>query len=154
MSRILDERVANLQFDDLTAEGNPTEEGQVRLTGGDLVGFIGGAVKSLTLGGGGGITEPQHQDLDTLVHRLSENAYSVATYGGPFGRLSNVTDYTDITQTTKVREHQLTYTGPLVTQTTTIQYDAGGLEVERLTKTYVYIPGTARVQTIIAVRTP
>lgn len=44
-----DERLEDLFFEDQTPLGNPTEEGQTRYVGGDLVAFLGGTVKSLTL---------------------------------------------------------------------------------------------------------
>ena len=52
--------------------GNPNEEGQVRHTGGDLVVYIGGSVKSLTAGAGGGISEAQHKALRQLIHFIDD----------------------------------------------------------------------------------
>ncbi len=47
-----DERVNDLCFEDQTSEGNPSEEGVVRLVSNDLVAYVDGQVKSLTQGGG------------------------------------------------------------------------------------------------------
>lgn len=150
---VRDETVADLLFLDQTAEGNPSEEGIVRLVSGDLVGFVGGSVKSLTQGGSG-ITPTEHQDLDQLVHSIEEDSYEDYTYG-LFGRLDNVTIWTDSGQTVKIRETQFTYTGLRVTQVVTIQYDAAGLEVERVTETINYaFPFGNRVANIDRVRTP
>lgn len=49
-----DERLRDLFFEDLTASGNPSEEGQVRLVSDDLIAYLGGTTKSLTAGAGGG----------------------------------------------------------------------------------------------------
>lgn len=43
-----DERVRNLYWDDETAAGNPTEEGECRRVGDDVVAYLGGEVKSFT----------------------------------------------------------------------------------------------------------
>jgi len=58
----------------------PSEEGQIRQANGDILAFIGGSVKSLTAGAGGGITEPQHEALDTIVHEIDETSYDEVTY--------------------------------------------------------------------------
>lgn len=103
--------------------------------------------------GGAGLTPTQHEDLDTLVHRLSENFYTAVTRDG-IGRAVNITTYTDVTETLKIREHQVTFAGPFTrrpAQTIDIQYDGAGVEVQRLTKTYTYVG--IRLDTITAVET-
>ncbi|NJO18687.1 MAG: hypothetical protein HC877_24065 [Thioploca sp.] len=62
------------------------------------------------------LTEQEHEFLDTIAHDIVEDSYTVASYLGPAGRLSNVTTYTDITLTTKIREQEYTYIGPRVNQ--------------------------------------
>jgi hypothetical protein len=47
-----DERVDDIYFEDLTSEGDPDVEGQVRRVSNDLVAYIDGSVKSLTQGSG------------------------------------------------------------------------------------------------------
>jgi hypothetical protein len=43
-----DERIEDLFYVDLTADGNPTEEGQSRFVSGDVLAYLGGSVCSLT----------------------------------------------------------------------------------------------------------
>jgi hypothetical protein len=95
-----------------------------------------------------------HEDIDSLVHCLAEDAYTEPTYGGPGGRINNITTWTDVTKTTKIRECQITYSGALVSQQVQIQYNAAGVEVQRITETIAYIPGTSRVLSVTAVETP
>lgn len=105
-------------------------------------------------GSGGGITESQHRALDQLVHDIAEDAYTEYTYG-LFGRLDNETTWTDSGKTTKIRETQFTYTGTRVTEIVTIQYDAAGLEVERVTDTITYaFPFGNRIDSIDSVKLP
>lgn len=103
--------------------------------------------------GSGGITEPQHQNLDTLVHNLAENSYSEVLYDAQL----KVTDHiiwTSSAKTTKIRECNLTYDpNGLVTQVVSIQYDVSGIEVHRVTKTISYVSGTSRVSSISSVFT-
>lgn len=87
---------------------------------------------------GGGITEAEHRDLDQLVHDIAETSFTEYTYIS-FRRISNITTWTDQSKTTKIRESQITYTGPnRVGKIITIQYDASGVEAERLTETFTY----------------
>jgi len=109
-------------------------------------------VKTLTdlVSGTGGLTPTTHAVLDQLVHDLSEDYYEEYTRTG--NKVTNITVWTDATKTTKVREEQYTYTGNKVTQEVRIQYDASGVEVERLTLTYTYTGSL--VTSATAVRTP
>lgn len=146
------ERTNDLFIDD-DGLGNPTEEGQVRHTGGDLVVYISGSVKSLTTGSG--LNPASHRALDQLVHDVAEDSFTEYTYGGPFGRLSNETIWTDAGKTTKIRETQFTYTGIRVTQVVTIQYDGSGVEVERTTDTITYaFPVGNKVASVTTVKLP
>lgn len=86
---------------------------------------------------GGGISENEHRDLDQLVHRLSEDSYDEFFYAG-LGRISKIITWTDVTKTTKIRERLMTYNGVKINQVTTIQYDAAGIEVERMVENYTY----------------
>ena len=70
-----DERVEDLFFEDQTAEGNPTEEGQVRRVSGDLVAYVGGQARSLTSGSG------------DVVGPAGATDEAVARYDGATGKL-------------------------------------------------------------------
>lgn len=101
----------------------------------------------------GGITEGQHEALDTLVHNIAESSFEEGTYSGPFNRLSNVTIWTDGTKTTKIREVNFTYTGARVTTVVTIQYDEFGIAQDTLTETITYVgPFTNRIDTVTRVK--
>jgi hypothetical protein len=98
----------------------------------------------------GGMSPDTHRQLDQLVHELDEDYYEEHTYTGT--KLTNVTDWTDATKTTKVREAQLTYTGRRLTGAVEIQYDASGVEVERLTSTVTYVGLSNRIANVSVVR--
>ena len=85
---------------------------------------------------GGGITEGQHEDLDTLVHNLSEDMYEEFTYSG--GQVSSVIHWTDSGKTTKIREQTFTYTGNKVNTETIKQYNSSGVLKYTLTGTYTW----------------
>lgn len=88
---------------------------------------------------GGGITEGQHEVLDTLVHdTLGEAHYLELSYSG-----FQVTDaiwWTDSGKTKKLRETNLTYTGFRVTGAVLKVYDGSGSEItaKRQNWTLVY----------------
>lgn len=99
---------------------------------------------------GGGITEPQHEDLDTLAHCLVEDSFTERVPAtGP--KPTNIITWTDAGKTTKIREVAVTYTGPLPTTVAHIQYDAAGVETYRVTCTNVFSGAMLVSQT--AVRT-
>lgn len=144
-----DERVADLYLTDLTSEGNPTEEGQIRRVSNDLVAYVGGQVKSLTADSGGGISEAAHEIIDSLVHELSETYYLEVTLTS--GRVSDVTAWTDSGKTTKVRETNITRTLGQVSQIVKKQYDGTG--TLKNTLTYSITRSSGRVSSISVVKT-
>lgn len=84
---------------------------------------------------GGGITEGQHQLLDTLVHEIDENSYDVVTRDVN-GRVSNVTTWASPALLLKIREVQTTRNSlGRIQQLVTIQYDGLGAVKETLTET-------------------
>jgi len=85
---------------------------------------------------GGGITEGQHEDLDTLVHNLSEDMYEEFTYSG--GQVSSVIHWTDSGKTTKIREQTFTYTGNKVNTEVIKQYNSSGVLKYTLTGAYTW----------------
>lgn len=127
-----------VQFEDRTADGNPTETGAVRFVSGDWVGYDGASVKSLTTGTG--LSEGGHRALDQLVHEIAESSFQEFEYTGQ--RVDAIRTYTDGAKTTKVREQEFTYTGQNVTTIVTKQYDSGGTLVETLTETLAYTGAT------------
>ena len=99
---------------------------------------------------GGGISEAQHEVLDTLAHGVVEDSYEELIYSG--NRVTQVIVWTSPAKTTKIREELYTYTGSKVTQTVDIQYDAAGVELYRLTEVYTYSGN--KVVDITRTRTP
>jgi len=97
----------------------------------------------------GSFSEPQHENLHTLVHDLAQNFFEEVTY--VCARVSNVTMWTDATKTQKIRETQITYSNALVSQSIEIQYDESGLETARMTYGYSYIK--SRLQSITGSKT-
>lgn len=87
-----------------------------------------------TGGGGGGITAGQHENLDTLVHNLSENAYMEVIRNSQ-GQTTDIIYWTDVTKTTRIRDEAITRgTSGCVDQAVERQYNASGAVVVTLTK--------------------
>lgn len=133
-----------VRFDEVQAD--PPDAGSVRYVNGYLRARDSEGVFGLR--GGGGITEEQHRQLDQLVHNLAEDYYEEYTRTG--NKVTNITVWTDSGKTQKIREEQYTYSGNLVTEVVTIQYDGSGAEFERLTETYTYTAN--KVTSVTAVR--
>ena len=112
----------------------PTAEGEVRFVTG--VGFQFrelGVTKGLT---GAGLTEAQHEALDTLTHAISETCYWELTRDGS-GRVSTETWWTDATKVLKVREAVYARnTQQRVMSETWTQYDGVGAVKVTLTVSY------------------
>lgn len=95
-----------------------------------------GAEVSLGSGSGGGITESQHEALNTETHAIAKTSYDEVTYSS--GKVTNVTTWTTSGKTVKVREDQITWTSGKVSQVITIQYDGAGTEKYRVTEDITY----------------
>lgn len=87
----------------------------------------------LTTPVGVGLSEAQHDSLNDLVHALAESYFLKVTRSA--GKVTNVTCWTDATQTTKIRELQITRSGGKASVVVVIQYDDDGNEVQRMTGT-------------------
>lgn len=87
-------------------------------------------------GSGGGISESDHETLDTLVHEIDETSFDEHTYVR--SKLSNVTTWSSSAKTLKIREEQYTYSASKITQVVTIQYDNVGAVKMTVTETYTY----------------
>jgi len=139
-----DETVRDLFLLDQTSEGNPTVEGQVRLTANDIKAYVDGAVVSLI--SGTGLSEASHEPLDTLVHDLAESGDYTPTYTN--GRITNMV-FKDPT-TKDVRSWDWTYASGRVSTVVEKQYDVTGTLKTTITYTYSYSAG--RVSAINTVR--
>lgn len=84
--------------------------------------------------GGAGITQSEHEALDTLVHDLAENSYVKVTRTS--GQVTNVTVWASAAMLLKIREVAITRSGGQVSQVVVTQYDSGGVAVSNQTITY------------------
>lgn len=87
--------------------------------------------------GGGGISEAEHEKLDTLVHDIDESSYDEVTYGSG-NRVSTYIVWETAAKLKKIREEQYTYSGNNVSQSVTIQYDGTGAVKMTMTEVYTY----------------
>lgn len=102
--------------------------------------------------GGSGITEGQHEGLDTLVHEIDETSFDEVIYTG--NDITNYIVWTSPAKVLKIREELYTYnTSHRVTQLITIQYDASGVEKMRTTEVYTYTIAN-RVASITRTKVP
>jgi hypothetical protein len=115
-----------LIIEDTTTQ--PAVLGEFRHDAGSL--YAKDSVGVFNLRSGSGITEPQHEDLNTLTHWIAENAFHELTRTG--NKVTNYTIWTDSGKTTKVREVVLAFTGNLLNQADIIQYDGAGTESNRV----------------------
>ena len=102
----------------------------------DIVDGTERTLSDLLAGVGGGISEAQHEALDTLNHNIVETSYEEYVYTG--NRVDDIIIWTNNTKTTKIREINFTYSGSLVTTIVTKQYDGGGTLVDTITETLNY----------------
>jgi len=107
---------------------DPTSPGEIRYVNDQFRFNEGGTVVGLSLSG--------HRLFDELTHDLDEDYYMELSYTG--SRVSNITVWTDISKTTKIREYQFSYAGSRLSQLVEIQYNGVGSEVERLTHQLTY----------------
>lgn len=115
--------------------GLPGTEREIRYSDGYF--YAKDAYGTFNLRSGGGISEAEHEELDTLTHDIVEDSYDEATYAGK--KIINLTVYTDVSKTTKVREEQVSYDFfGRINQAITIQYDSGGSESYRVTENITY----------------
>jgi hypothetical protein len=127
-------------FENFSPGNDPTALGGMRFVNGDF------RLKD-TIGvfnprsAGTGITEAQHEALDTLVHEVAETSFTKITRVQ--GQVTNVTVWTTSGMTTKVRESIMTYSGGQISTLVEKQYDLLGVIIvgQTLTHTYTYVGG-------------
>lgn len=78
------------------------------------------------------LTISGHRYLDELVHDIAESSYEEYTYTD--GKITALTVWTNTDKTIKIREEQYSYTGSNIDEIIIIQYDATGIEIERITE--------------------
>lgn len=132
-------------FDNLPPGSDPTVEGGFRYVNGEW--RFRDALGVFSLRGGGGITEEQHEALDTLTHEIAESSYQECTYSG--SRPTGSIIWETAAKLKKIREFQYSYTSGWLTQYVEIQYDAAGVEKYRETETYTYVNGQMATATLV-----
>jgi hypothetical protein len=88
-------------------------------------------------GGGSGITEAEHELLDTLVHDIDETSYDDVTYGIG-SRVDSYIVWANVAKLLKIREEQYSYSGSKISQVVMTQYDGTGAVKMTITETYTY----------------
>jgi hypothetical protein len=78
-----------------------------------------------------GITEAQHEVLDTLIHGLSETCFQEVVRTA--GRVTSVVFWTDAGKTVRVREVLIIRAAGKVSQLDVVHYTAAGAEKQRMT---------------------
>ena len=121
-----------LQLEDRTSDGDPTVEGAIRYLNGDFRGLTPTGIKSLTTGSG--MSEGEHEALDTLVHWINETCYEEIARSGD--KIDSAIYYTDSGKTTKIREVLITRSGGKISVVTMKQYDGSGTLAQTLTGTF------------------
>lgn len=129
-----DERVVDLLFVDQTSEGDPSEEGTVRLVNDDLVAYLDGQVKSLT--SSSGLSDAQHKALRQLIHFIDDgpaDGFPSGSYrevlpsGDPFP--TSITWWESSSKLKKIVDLSVTRTGVLPTTEVWQVYDTDGSTV-------------------------
>jgi len=100
-----------------------------------------------------GLTEAEHEDLDTLVHHIAEDSFTEVTYD-VFARVTDIIIWATPSKLLKIRETNVTYIGlsRRILTHTAIQYDGAGVELARVETTYTY--AGFRLLSGTTVRTP
>lgn len=109
---------------------DPPDAGGVRYVGGafrmkDVLGVFN------PRSGGGGITESEHEALDTLTHWINETNWQEINRTG--SKVSSIVNWETSDKLKKVREVLVTRSGGKVSQIDAIQYNTSGVEKQRLT---------------------
>lgn len=115
-----------------------TENGEILyVSGSGFQFFEEGVVKTLAPAGGSALTEAQHEALFTLTHQIVSSTYDVVTYAN--NKIDNFTTWADSSQTRKVREEQVSYSGNFVSQVISIQYNSLGVIQNVVTESIGYV---------------
>lgn len=111
---------------------DPPDPGVLRYVSGEFKAKDATGVFSLRTGGSG-ITESQHEVLDTLVHELAETSYTEMTRSG--GQVTDVIVWETAAKLKKVREANITRVSGQVSVVVEKQYDGSGVLKQTLTHT-------------------
>jgi hypothetical protein len=101
--------------------------------------------------GGGGITEAQHEALDTLAHEVAETSYLEVTRSS--GQVSNVTTWETAAKLKKIRESAVARSSNQVSIVVETQYDAAGAAIAGQILTHTVTRSGGQVASIATVQT-
>jgi hypothetical protein len=113
---------------------HPTQNGELRYVDGVGFRFFENGVEVGLAGSG--ITEGQHEGLDTLVHEIDETSFDEVIYTASF--ITQYIVWASPAKLLKIREEQYTYSAGMVSQVVTIQYDGTGAVQMTMTEQYTY----------------
>lgn len=122
-----------VQFEDRTADGNPTVNGAVRYVSGDLVAKLPSGVVSLTAGGSG-LNKSQHDVLRSLIHFIDNGpaeGFASGTYRETTGTVfpTAIIWWESSSKLKKIVEKTIAYSGPFPSTITWKMYDTDGSTV-------------------------
>lgn len=95
---------------------------------------------------GGGISQAQHETLDTLVHNIAETNFLEVVRSA--GKVTDVIHWTNSSKTTKVREVNISRSAGKVSSIVLKQYDGAGALVTNQTLTGTVARSGGRVASI------
>lgn len=101
--------------------------------------------------GGSGISEGQHEGLDTLVHDVAETSYTEVTRTS--GQVSSVIVWETSAKLKKIRETTVTRTSGQASTIVEKHYDAAGTVIAGQTLTHTVTRSGGRVESIDTVQT-
>jgi hypothetical protein len=100
---------------------------------------------------GSGITEAQHEVLDTLVHEIAETNYLEVTRSS--GQVTDVIVWETAAKLKKIRETNITYASGQVSVVVDKQYDSSGTIITGQTLTQTITRSSGQVASIASVET-
>jgi hypothetical protein len=83
------------------------------------------------------VASANHDLSTTLVHNIAATSFDEAEYTG--GLITRLTTWTSSAKAQKMLELLITYTGPLVTQIISKQFNATGVLVQQMTEVVSYL---------------
>lgn len=111
---------------------DPSQVGAITLNAGALKAQD--SVGVFDLRSGSGLSEAGHEVLDTLVHRIAENAF-VQVVRNAQNRVTDIITWTNSGMTVKIRETNITRAANKVSSTVEKQYDGAGVIITGQTLT-------------------
>jgi len=146
---LLDEGII---LDDLPSGSLPTQSGEIRFVSGSFIFRDEIGLFNPRPSGTFGITEQQHEELDTLAHFQVKNSFEEVVYSGQPPRIASITTWNNITKDYKMQEDRFSYTGRRLTTIVSDQFVTGTL-IYSLSESISYVdPFSNRVANVTRTR--